>query len=163
MPDGIDNIPGNTSGLASDQAFWLATPLAEMSDAQWESLCDGCGRCCLIKLEDEQTGQVHFTNVSCRFLDQEQCRCKDYERRSKAVPNCLILRPLTPEKCAMLPESCAYRRLSHDLPLLDWHPLISGNRNSVHDAGISVQGRVLSEEYIHPEQLEDHIIAFEPE
>ncbi|NND90801.1 MAG: YcgN family cysteine cluster protein [Granulosicoccus sp.] len=127
------------------QPFWETLSLDEMSDEQWESLCDGCGRCCLQKLEDEDTGEVWFTRVSCRQLDRRTCRCRDYARRFTEVPDCLSVRPLTEEKSGWLPDTCAYRKLYRGEPLDWWHPLVSGRRESVMEAGISVAGSCVSE------------------
>ena len=138
--------------------FWETKTLFEMSHAEWESLCDGCGRCCLNKLEDEDSGEVYFTNVACRLLDQESCRCKDYAHRTDKVSECLVVQPAEAQAYRDMPPTCAYRLLAEHKPLPDWHPLISGTPESVHDANISVRGKVVSEEFIHPEQLEEHII-----
>jgi uncharacterized cysteine cluster protein YcgN (CxxCxxCC family) len=140
--------------------FWWDKGLTEFSADEWEALCDGCGRCCLLKLEDEDTGEVYFTNVACRMLDLHTCRCRDYARRAECVPDCLVLRPFSPELFAQLPSTCAYRLLAQGQPLPAWHPLISGETDSVHHAGISVRGKVVSEEYIHPEQLPEHLISW---
>lgn len=138
--------------------FWKTKQLHEMSDPEWESLCDGCGYCCLVKLEDEETSELYVTNVACRLLDTETCRCRDYLHRTSLVPQCLVLSPDKPELFKLLPHSCAYRRLSSGLDLEPWHPLVSNDKTSVRRAGISVCDYVISEEYVHPEQLQDHII-----
>ena len=143
--------------------FWETTPLEKMTDAQWESLCDGCGRCCLQKLEDEDTGEVHFTRVSCKLLNTDSCRCSDYPKRFSKVPDCLSLRPLTDEKVSWLPESCAYAKLSCGKPLENWHPLISGDAESVKLAGISVSGQCISEEYVPISEIYEHIIQWNNE
>lgn len=140
--------------------FWETTSLDAMTDAQWESLCDGCGRCCLQKLEDEDTNEVHFTRVSCKLLDTGSCRCKNYPQRFDEVPDCLSLRPLTAEKISWLPKSCAYAKLSRGKPLEKWHPLISGDPETVKLAGISVSGRCISEEYIPISEIYEHIIEW---
>ena len=110
-----------------------------------ESLCDGCALCCLQKLEDEDTGDVYFTDVACRLLDVETCRCVDYAARAKQVADCMVLRADQPQAFRWLPATCAYRRLADGQPLPDWHPLITGDPNSVHDAGISAKGKMVSE------------------
>jgi len=150
--------------VSDDQRpFWETTPLAAMSEAEWESLCDGCGRCCLQKLEDEDTGDVHFTRVACRLLDTATCRCRDYAHRRRHVEDCLSVRPLTDEKRGWLPSSCAYRRLDEGRGLADWHPLVSGDRDSVRRAGISVAGRVVSELDVPVHELMRHLVVWEDE
>jgi len=127
--------------------FWLDTPLDELSPVQWEALCDGCARCCLHKVEDEDSGQVFYTRAACRLLDCDSCRCTDYARRNEYVPGCLHI---TPQNLASLrlwlPTTCAYRLLAEDQPLPDWHPLVSGDADSVHQAGISVQRFAIPED-----------------
>ena len=135
--------------------FWETTPLQAMDAAQWESLCDGCGKCCLHKLEDEDTGEVFVCNVACRLLDLETCQCSDYGNRKKLVPHCTVLTPDRIEEFHWLPRTCAYRLLSEGKPLFAWHPLISGDPTSVHAAGISVCGRVISED--EADDLQQHI------
>jgi len=129
-----------------------------MSSEEWEALCDGCGLCCLVKIEDEDSGQVYNTTVSCRQLDVETCRCRDYENRLSDVPMCtrLILENIA--QLHWLPETCAYKCLYENRPLPQWHPLISRDKDSVHQAGVSAKRFALSEEYIHPEQLADFVI-----
>ena len=125
--------------------FWEHKTLDELDDAEWESLCDGCGRCCLHKLEDEDTGKIHYTDIACKLLDTSSCQCKHYADRFSHVPDCLLVRPLTADKINWLPSSCAYVKVSKGEKLADWHPLISGNPDTVHAAGISVAGRCSSE------------------
>ncbi|APE42675.1 hypothetical protein BOO69_03990 [Sulfitobacter alexandrii] len=139
--------------------FWETTPLTKMTDREWEALCDGCGKCCLNKLEDEDTEEVALTCVACRLLDDATCRCSHYENRHAFVPDCIVLRPDNLDTHAYwMPRTCAYRLLWQGRPLPDWHPLITGTPQSVHEAGISVQGRTLSEFDVPFEEWEDHII-----
>jgi uncharacterized protein len=144
--------------MTNKTKFWETKSLAAMSDAEWEALCDGCGRCCLIKLEDEDTGAVYLTNVTCKLLDLESCRCADYPNRIKSVPMCMDLKTELAEMVDYLPDTCAYRLLYNGQPLANWHPLISSNSDSVCLAGASVSEFAVSEEAIHPDQLELHII-----
>ena len=138
--------------------FWKTKSLSEMNMVEWESLCDGCGKCCLVKLEDEDTHELYVTNVSCHLLDIETCRCRDYEHRLQKVPMCLSLAADKLETLNWLPETCAYRLLAEGQELMNWHPLLSKDVDSVHEQGMSVRGFAQSEEYIHPDQLHDHVI-----
>ena len=143
------------------EPFWKTTPLDRMTRAQWESLCDGCGRCCLHKLEDEETGEVFYTDVACRLLDLKTCRCTRYADRRRLVPTCL---PLTPQEVAArhwLPDSCAYRRLARNQDLAHWHPLVSGDPESVHRAGKSVRGWAVGEDHVPADRQVVHIVAFD--
>jgi hypothetical protein len=126
--------------------FWRAKPLSAMSEAEWESLCDGCGRCCLVKLEDEDTGQFHYTDVACELLDGDACRCRDYPNRQDKIPDCVRLTPDGVASLPWLPSTCAYRLLAEGRDLPGWHPLVSGDPDGVHRAGISVRGRVAGPE-----------------
>jgi uncharacterized protein len=142
--------------------FWRSKPLSELSQAEWESLCDGCGKCCLHKLEDEDTGRVHLTMVACKLLDIAQCRCSDYAARHQRVPSCVRIRPDNVASL-MLPTSCAYRLVAEGRDLPSWHPLVTGNPQSVHDAKASVRRWAISERDVDEEDLEDYVIASEAE
>ncbi|MDY0881402.1 YcgN family cysteine cluster protein [Dongia soli] len=142
--------------MAENLPFWKTTKLGQMSRVQWESLCDGCGKCCLNKLIDEDTEELFFTNVACRQLDLRNCRCKDYVHRHELVPDCIKLTPRNVGKIDWLPESCAYRLIRDGKDLPWWHPLVSGDPKTVHRAGMSVRGRAVTETKAGP--LEDHIV-----
>mgnify|MGYP001234808218 FL=1 len=138
--------------------FWEEKSLAEMTRDEWESLCDGCARCCLHKLEDEYTGEVFYTDVVCQYLEQSSCRCQEYQQRNILVPNCVWLKPEDVEAFHWLPNTCAYRLVAEGQPLAPWHPLISGSRSSVLEAGIAVTHRCISETRVAEEDFEDRII-----
>lgn len=131
---------------AHDLPFWRRKKLAEMSEREWESLCDGCGRCCLNKLEDIDTGETHFTNVGCKLLDGDSCRCKDYKNRQRHVRDCVRLTPRGVPRIDWLPPTCAYKLVAAGRDLYWWHHLVSGDRETVHEAGVSVRGRVAASE-----------------
>ncbi len=143
--------------MSPTQPFWETKKLHEMTREEWESLCDGCAKCCLHKLEDEDTAEVYYTKVVCRYMD-ENCRCTEYQRRNQLVPNCVWLKPEDVDHFHWLPSTCAYRLIAEGKKLEWWHPLVSGNSNTIHKAGISIKGRALSEEYVHPDGMEEHII-----
>ena len=158
-PIGVEGLTHHLNCAVSDKApFWKSKSLAEMSRAEWESLCDGCGRCCLHKLRDEETDALAYTEVACRLLDLHSCRCSDYAGRKKRVPDCV---KLTPKKLAAidwLPPSCAYRMVAEGRDLAWWHPLVSGDPESVHRAGVSVRGRAIDERQAGA--LEDHVVRW---
>ena len=142
--------------------FWTDTALEDMTPEQWESLCDGCGRCCLLKLEDEDDGSTWTTAIACRLLDGETCRCSEYEHRFQRVPGCLQMTIRTARELTWLPETCAYRRVARGEPLAWWHPLVSGDPRTVHDAGISVRGWTVSEDDVTDDDLADWLLTHEP-
>ncbi len=146
---------------AHKNPFWKAKSLEAMNVDEWESLCDGCGRCCLVKLEDEDTGQIHFTDVACKLFDAGTCRCADYAHRRRKVHDCIKLSPEAVRTLNWLPPSCAYRLVAEGRDLAWWHPLISGSPQSVHEAGVSARGRVSALETEVPlDDYPDHIVAW---
>ena len=139
--------------------YWERVALDRMTPEEWEALCDGCGRCCVLKLEDEDTGAVHYTDIACRLFDAQTCRCGNYPLRKQLVTGCVVLTlENLPEVTEWLPESCAYRLLYLGEGLRDWHPLISGDPESVHKAGVSVRGQTVPEWEVAEEDYEDHVI-----
>lgn len=137
-------------------SFWKTTPLNKMTRAQWESLCDGCGKCCVHKLEDEDTGELMATNVACRLLDRRTGQCKDYRNRKAHIPECVRLTPAMIPKLDWLPSTCAYLLVYEGKDLPKWHPLVSGDPKTVHKARQSVRGWTVSEDEAGP--LEQHIV-----
>lgn len=127
------------------QPYWQTKTLAEMSPREWEDLCDGCGLCCVIRFEDEDSGDVIPTRVHCKLFDPDACTCSDYVNRNAQVPDCIKLTPNNIEQLGWMPKSCAYRRLHEGRPLAAWHHLISGSRETVHTAGVSIRGQTISE------------------
>ncbi|MEA2876076.1 MAG: uncharacterized protein QOF14_1272 [Hyphomicrobiales bacterium] len=147
--------------MADAPPFWKTKSLAQMTDPEWESLCDGCGRCCLVKLEDEDTGKIHFTDIGCRLLDGESCRCRDYDNRTARVHDCVRLTPQNLAELNWLPPTCAYRLIAAGGDLYWWHPLLSGDPQTVHAAGVSVRARVYADEDALPDdKLADHIVSW---
>ncbi len=145
--------------LSDDSApFWQTKTLDEMDRTEWESLCDGCGRCCLVKLEDEDTQEIHLTRLSCRLLDVGSCRCSDYANRQSKVPDCIAIDPAKVRNLSWLPPTCGYRLVEEGRDLPWWHPLVSGSQDTVHEAGISVRGWALNETRIKPDQFHRYII-----
>lgn len=150
-----------TASLMDKLPFWKTTALSDMSRAQWESLCDGCGKCCLHKLECADTGKIYYTNVACRLLDHKTMQCSRYETRTRWVPDCTVLSPDQIADFRWLPQSCAYRLVYEGKDLPHWHPLVSGDRESIHKAHKSLRHRFLVDER-KAEDLEDHILDDAP-
>ncbi len=142
----------------AEEPFWRRKTLAEMTRSEWESLCDGCAKCCLDKLEDDDTGEIQYTEVACRLLDLGTCRCTDYSNRTRFVPDCVVLTPRTVARLTWLPSTCAYRLISEGRDLEWWHPLVSGDPETVHRAGVSVRGRAVPEAVAG--DLEDHVVRW---
>lgn len=151
-------IPQEQSGTERQQlAFWDEKTLEEMTTEEWESLCDGCGRCCLMKLEDEESGEIFTSDVHCKLLDGESCRCTDYPNRLQKVPDCIKLDTENVRKISWIPATCAYRRIAEGKGLAWWHLLVSGDPETVGAVGVSVRGRTISEEKVKPGEWEDHL------
>ena len=139
--------------------FWETTNLADMSRDEWEALCDGCGKCCMLKLEDDETGDVHYTNIACRLFDDKTCSCGNYPLRKRMVAGCVVLTPENIERNAhWMPSTCAYRLLEEGGILPDWHPLITGNPQSVQDADISMHEKTVAEYEVNEDDFEDYVI-----
>ncbi|WP_084144038.1 YcgN family cysteine cluster protein [Methylocapsa acidiphila] len=146
---------------ADEKPFWTEKTLDALSAAEWESLCDGCGRCCLVKLEDEDNGEIYFTDIACKLFDAETCRCADYAQRRRRVRDCIRLTPDAVRSLSWLPPTCAYRLVAEGRDLPWWHPLVSGSPMSVHEAGVSVQGRVAaSESDVQLQDYPDYIVSW---
>jgi uncharacterized protein len=139
--------------MSDGARFWETKGLAELSEEEWESLCDGCGKCCLIRLEDEDTGETWNTDVHCRLFDSDACGCSDYANRKDYVPDCVKLTPDNVQTLDWMPRTCAYRLVAEGAPLYHWHHLISGNRETIHDAGMSIRNQTIPEGRLKPRQL----------
>ena len=149
------------SGVTDEVPFWRRKSLEKMTDSEWESLCDGCGKCCLNKLEEEGTDRTYYTDVGCRLLDGQSCRCSDYAHRQEKVDDCVRLTPETLKTITWLPPSCAYVLVAKGKDLYWWHPLVSGDPETVHTAGVSVRGRVhANETHVSDDMLEDYIVSW---
>jgi uncharacterized protein len=161
LPRVEKTMTGNPGG-GEEVPFWRRKSLAEMTNSEWESLCDGCGRCCLNKLEEEEGAtETFYTDVGCRLLDGQTCRCRDYESRLSLVDDCVRLTPESIEAINWLPPSCAYVLVAEGRDLYWWHPLVSGDPETVHSAGVSVRGRVRASELEVPDhELEDYIVSW---
>jgi uncharacterized cysteine cluster protein YcgN (CxxCxxCC family) len=147
-----------------DQPFWKTKSLEAMTQGEWESLCDGCGKCCLSKLEDEDTSEIYWTTVACRLLDAATCRCSDYANRKAHVPDCVRLTPESVPALDWLPATCAYRLVSEQRDLYWWHHLVSGSPETVHEAGMSMRGRITAfdNEMADDDDYFDHVVEAEP-
>lgn len=144
---------------SEDKPFWQTKTLEEMNPEEWDLLCDGCARCCLIKLQDEDTDEVFLTRLACKLLDVNSCRCRNYAARHEVMHDCLAINPDSLKKIDWLPQTCAYRRMADGRGLAWWHPLVSGSTETVHQAGISVRSFARSEQRIKPENFHRYIIA----
>lgn len=140
--------------------FWQSKSLEQMSSEEWEKLCDGCGKCCLHKLEDEDSQEIVYTRVICRYFDENTCRCQVYSTRKSLVPTCVILKPANLKDLPWMPSTCAYRLLYEGKELPAWHPLISGNRKAIVDSGNAVSGKVISEEFVHEDGYDEHLVKW---
>lgn len=139
--------------------FWQTKKLSQMTEAEWEAICDGCGKCCLVKLQDEETNEIAFTDIACRLLDTDDCHCRHYQQRLELVPDCVKLTKDNLAQINFMPPSCSYRLLNEGKPLPDWHPLVTGKTDSTRLAGRSVSGRVVSENATK-DDLTDHIVTW---
>jgi len=165
MPEDQKNVSQSGSptpdGDRGSAPFWKRKTLEQLTKEEWESLCDGCARCCLVKLEDEDDGSIYFTDIGCTLLDGGTCRCRDYRNRSKRVPDCVTLTPEKVRRLSWLPVTCAYRLVAEGKDLAWWHPLVSGDPDTVHQAGVSVRGKVhASEDDIPLSHYPDRIRAW---
>jgi len=141
------------------ERFW-ELPLEDLNPQEWEALCDGCARCCMSKLQHEMTNKIYYTRVVCRYLDQQQCKCTAYDRRQELVPDCVVLTPENLATIDWMPDTCAYKLRANGDALPAWHPLLTGSRRAMKAAGITVTGKVISEDNVHPEGIEEHIIRW---
>jgi len=144
----------------ASKPYWKTKNMAEMSQEEWENLCDGCGKCCCIRLEDEETEDIYITDVVCKLFDPNTCQCTDYKNRSKKVPDCVTLTPRNVDKLHWMPRTCAYRLVAEGKDLPDHHHLISGNRNTIHEVGMSVQDAVVSELLVDEEELHHRLVIW---
>ena len=140
-----------------EQPFWKTKQLNDMSISEWESLCDGCGKCCVLKLEDIDTGHIHYTDVGCKLLDCESCKCLNYTERKKLVPDCIVLTAEGLDALHWMPKSCAYRLINEGHNLPDWHPLVTSIANSTQLSGNSVSGQVVTESSVDETDMPNHI------
>jgi uncharacterized protein len=155
--NGRDPVPKSAAGV---EPFWQKKTLGEMTTAEWEALCDGCGQCCLLKLEDEDTGEIAITRVACRLLDIGTCRCSDYEHRKDHVQDCVKLTAAEAGRLPWLPKTCAYRLIADGKDLYWWHPLVSGRPETVHEAGVSVRHMAIAESKVPEDRLPSFIAGW---
>ncbi len=148
----------DSQGLLRER-FW-EKPLSELNAEEWEKLCDGCGRCCLKKFSDTDSNAIIYTRVVCRYFEQENSSCGCYRERAELVSDCLNVKNMDLESASWMPDTCAYRLRFENKPLFDWHPLLAGSRDAMLVAGLAISGRVISEEYVHPEGFEEHVIRW---
>ena len=167
MRGGLDDHVENTASLALAQPrivkmddFWKHKSLEDMTRVEWESLCDGCARCCLAKIVDEDQGRVDYTAAHCELLDSDKCRCTRYDQRTQLVAQCVELTPEVVRRVNWLPDTCAYRLLAEGKELPEWHPLVSKDRNSTFEAGISIRGRTVPLDGVHPDCLEEMVVTW---
>lgn len=145
--------------MSADQPFWRTKTLAQLDSEEWEALCDGCGQCCLVKLEDADTAELYHTRLACRLLDVGACRCTDYANRHRQVDDCVVLQPENLDELDWLPSTCAYRLVHEGKDLYWWHPLVSGRPETVHEAGVSIRGWARSETGVPTERLDFYIVS----
>lgn len=149
-----------STSLKADAPFWKTKTMAEMSPEEWESLCDSCGKCCCIRLEDEDTAAIYITDVACKLFNPETCRCGDYTNRSKLVPDCVTLTPENVSQLKWMPQTCAYRLVSEGKDLPEYHHLVSGSRDTIHEVGMSVQDAVTSEILVDEDDIPTRIVIW---
>ena len=156
----IDSPKKPSSPLSQQDKYWKTKNMAEFSREEWENLCDGCGKCCCIRLEDEDTQAIYITDVACKLFDSGACQCSDYANRSKNVPDCVTLTPQNVDKLHWMPQTCAYRLVANGEDLPDYHHLVTGSRQTIHDVGMSVQGAVQSELDVEDDDVPNHIVIW---
>ncbi|PCJ39946.1 MAG: hypothetical protein COA71_12270 [SAR86 cluster bacterium] len=150
----------DVNSLDIQDGFWQSKPLEQMSQKEWELICDGCGKCCLHKLEDEDSQEIAYTRVICRYFDESSCRCQVYSTRKTLVPACVILTPNNLKDLPWMPSTCAYRLLYEGKNLPAWHPLLSGSREAIEESGNTVSGKVISEEFVHEDGYDEHLVRW---
>ena len=143
-----------------NKPFWKTKTLSEMTEQEWESLCDGCGKCCVLRMEDEDTGATYVTDIHCKLFNNQSCLCSNYENRKRYVPDCVKLTPHNVQKLKWIPQTCAYRLVANGEDLFDWHHLISGSYDTIHEAGMSVRDATISEDEVDDEDHPKHIVIW---